>query len=375
MLNRMAVFIHDIATAVPPTAYRQDFLREVMVRQFEDQPQTQNFLRRIYDRSGIEQRHSVVEDFREGQNRFLLFDPVRGPQRPGTAMRNEAYVESAARLALEAGKSLLGETGRFSPDEVTHLITVSCTGCSAPGFDYALVRRLGLPASTHRYHVGFMGCFAAFQALQMASAFCRADPAAVVLIVCVEICTIHLQLDEQPDHLVSGAVFADGAAGALVSARRPTAFPAYRIEGLASALADEGEQDMVWRLGDFGFEIGLSRYVPAILESHLERALQPLWTLIGEPSEGACWAVHPGGRAILDKVEAGLGLAPDRLAASRTVLARYGNMSSATILFVLRELLDSPAGARAEPVVAMAFGPGITIESGLLTRLTEKPAP
>lgn len=373
MLSRMAVFIHDIATAVPPTAYRQNFLRDVMIRRFQGRPQTQNFLRRIYDHSGIEQRHSVVEDFREGQNRFLFFDPVRGPQTPGTATRNEAYVESAGRLALEVGKSLLGETGRFPPDEVTHLITVSCTGCSAPGFDYALVRRLGLPASTHRYHVGFMGCFAAFQAMQMASAFCRADPAAVVLIVCVEICTIHLQLDEQPDHLVSGAVFADGAAGALVSARRPTVFPAYRIEGLASALADEGEQDMVWRLGDFGFEIGLSRYVPAILETHLERALQPLWALIDEPSEGACWAVHPGGRAILDKVEAGLGLAPDRLAASRTVLARYGNMSSATILFVLRELLDSPAGA--EPVVAMAFGPGITIESGLLSRLTEKPAP
>lgn len=371
----MAVFIHDIATGVPPTAYRQDFLREVMVRLFEGRTHTQNFLRRIYDHSGIEQRYSVVEDFGEGRNRYLFFDPVRGPQRPGTAVRNEVYLESAGRLALEVGSSLLGEAGRFRSEEVTHLITVSCTGCSAPGFDYALVRRLGLPASTHRYHVGFMGCFAAFQALQMAYAFCHSDPTAVVLVVCVEICTIHLQLDEQPDHLVSGAVFADGAAGALISARRPMGFPAYRIEGLASALADEGEQDMVWRLGDFGFEIGLSRYVPAILESHLECALQPLWTLIGKPQAAAHWAVHPGGRAILDKVETGLGLAPDRLAASRAVLARYGNMSSATILFVLRELLDSPAGADAEPVVAMAFGPGITIESGLLTILTGDATP
>ncbi len=370
MLIRMAAFIHDIATAVPPTAYRQDFLLDVMLRHFEGRPQTQSLLRRIYDHSGIEQRHTVVEDFSEGRDRYLFFDPEHGTQTPGTATRNKAYIEATERLAIAVGESLLGANEQFAARDITHLITVSCTGCSAPGFDYALIRRLGLSASTHRYHVGFMGCFAAFQAMQMASAFCHADPAAVVLIACVEVCTIHLQLDDQSDHLVSGAVFADGAGGALVSAQPPANFPAYRIDRLATALADKGEQDMVWQLGDFGFEIGLSRYVPAILEGNLERALQPLLAQAGDPAAITHWAVHPGGRAILDKVEAGFALAPEQLASSRAVLARYGNMSSATIWFVLKHLLDSPAREDPEQVVAMAFGPGITIESGLLTKLT-----
>ena len=365
----MPVFIHDIATAVPETAYRQDFLRDVMLRQFEGRAQTQKLVRRIYDRSGIERRHSVVKDLDGETDTFLLFDREQGALTPGTAARNAVYVEAARRLALDVGHGLLGGAG-FRAGDVTHLITVSCTGCAAPGFDYALMRGLGLPASTHRYHVGFMGCFAAFQAMQMADAFCRADPDAVVLAVCVEVCTIHLQLDETPDHLVSGAVFADGAAGFLASARPPErSAGGYRIEALASALSDDGERDMVWTLGDTGFEIGLSRYVPALLASHLAEVLEPLRPLFDDDRDRAQWAVHPGGRAILDKVEDALVLDPAQLAASRHVLARYGNMSSATILFVLRELFDSADDDGAAPVVAMAFGPGLTIESGLLTRL------
>lgn len=370
----MSVFIHDIATAVPETAYRQEFLRDVMLRQFEGRAQTQTLVRRIYDHSGIERRHSVVVDLDGETDTFLLFDRDLGALTPGTAARNAVYVEAARRLALDVGHGLLdGESG-FQPGDVTHLITVSCTGCAAPGFDYALMRDLGLPASVHRYHVGFMGCFAAFQAMQMADAFCRADPDAVVLAVCVEVCTIHLQLDETPDHLVSGAVFADGAAGFLASARTPEEGAAgFRIEALASALSDVGERDMVWELGDTGFEIGLSRYVPALLTAHLAEVLEPLRPLFDDDRERAQWAVHPGGRAILDKVEDALGLDAAQLAASRHVLAQYGNMSSPTILFVLRELLEGAGDDGASPVVAMAFGPGLTIESGLLTRLPRGP--
>lgn len=366
----MPVFIHDIATAVPEIAYRQDFLRDVMLRQFEGRARAQNLVRRIYDRSGIERRHSVVTDLDSKTDTFLLFDRQQDALTPGTAARNAVYVDAARRLALDVGHGLFDGEAGFRPNEVTHLITVSCTGCAAPGFDHALMRGLGLPASAHRYHVGFMGCFAAFQAMQMADAFCRADPEAVVLAVCVEVCTIHLQHDDTPDHLVSGAVFADGAAGFLASARAPEpAAAGYRIEALASALSDDGERDMVWELGDTGFQIGLSRYVPALLASHLAEVLEPLRPLFADDRDRAQWAVHPGGRAILDKVEDALDLDAGQLAASRHVLARYGNMSSATILFVLRELLEGAGGDGAAPVVAMAFGPGLTIESGLLTRL------
>lgn len=366
----MPVFIHDIGTAVPPTAYRQSFLRDRMLRQFPGKTGTQLLVRRLYDRSGIDLRHSVVTDFREDETRFLFFDPSRGVQNPGTATRNSTYIEAANRLALEIGRTLLlAPEARFQTAEVTHLITVSCTGCAAPGFDYLLARELRLPASLHRFHIGFMGCFAAFQALQMASAFCRTDPDAVVMIVCVEICTIHLQLDAKPDHLVAGALFADGAAGALLSAKPPAGYDAYRVETLASTLAPGGEQDMVWRLGDSGFDIRLSRYVPAILESHVGGALESILARLGASDDPPHFAIHPGGRAILDKVESALKLKPAQLSASRSILARYGNMSSATILFVLAHLLSSANNRVAKPVVAAAFGPGITIESGLLTLL------
>ena len=364
----LSVFIHEIATAVPPTAYRQSYLRDVMLGQFEGDRRTQNLVRRVYDASGIDQRHSVVEDLNGASGQPLFFGAGAVARTPTTAERNQVYIETSRGLAATVARRLLA-AGRLAPADVSHVITVSCTGFHAPDPAYALVRELGLAPSTGRYNIGFMGCFAAFQALQLARALCLADPAAVVMIVCVEICSIHLQLDPAPDNVVSASVFADGAAGALLSARPPATARYYRLEAFATALAEDGEKDMAWTIGDRGFEMVLSRYVPAILQTSLPAALAPLRPLIGDWRSVAHWAVHPGGRAILDKVEQGLELEAEQLAASRRVLARYGNMSSATILFVLRDLLGRPAGAHEESIVAIAFGPGITVESGVLTRL------
>ncbi len=366
----MPVFIHNIAAAVPPTAYRQSFLRDLMLRQFEGSRRTQNLVRRIYDASGIERRHSVVQDLDGAADRPLFFCPNRGTLTPGTGERNGIYVRASQRLAADAGRALLAANDRVSASEVTHVITVSCTGFHAPDPGFMLVRSLGLKPSTHRYNIGFMGCFAAFQGLQLARSICSADPEAVVMLICVEICSIHLQLDETPDNIVSASVFADGAAGAIVSAK-PAAAPCYRLDDFATAVAAKGERDMAWTIGDHGFEMVLSRYVPAILESNLAEALQPLLPRIGTFGDVRHWAVHPGGRAILDKVERGLDLPAECFASSRHVLANYGNMSSATILFVLRHLLGQPRDAQEEPVLAMAFGPGITIESGVLTKIAE----
>jgi predicted naringenin-chalcone synthase len=366
----LPVFIHNIAAAVPRTAYRQSFLRDVMLRQFEGSRRTQNLVRRVYDASGIERRHSVVQDLDGAADSPLFFCPHRGTLTPTTGERNGIYVQASQRLAAETGRSLLAANDRVSASDISHVITISCTGFHAPDPGFKLVRSLGLKPSTNRYNIGFMGCFAAFQGLQLARAICLADPAAVVMVICVEICSIHLQLDETPDNIVSASVFADGAAGALVSARPPRG-PSYRVDDFATAVAAKGEKDMAWTIGDHGFEMVLSRYVPAILETNLAEALQPLLPRIGNYGDVRHWAVHPGGRAILDKVERGLDLPPERFASSRHVLANYGNMSSATILFVLRHLLGEPPEAREEPVVAMAFGPGITIESSLLTKVTE----
>lgn len=369
----MAVHLHHIATAVPRASYPQATAGEVMQAWIGGDRRTDRLLQRIYRHSGIERRHSVVEDFlgvvpdapaSAGRGGGFFVDDAGGFRDPGTAERNERYREEAGPLFAEvAGRALDGAPG-FGPDDVTHVVTVSCTGFYAPGPDLEVVRSLGLKPGTERYHLGFMGCYAAFPALRMAQAFCRADPDAVVLIASVELCTLHLQASRDPDAIVAASVFADGAAAALVSARPPRS-PALSIERFADGLAPEGASDMAWTIGDHGFEMVLSSYVPAIVGAKASAALGPLLDGSGLAVEDVRrWAVHPGGRAILDRLETGLELAPDALAASRRVLAGYGNMSSATVLFVLAEMLADPAPA-GEPLVAMAFGPGLTVATGL----------
>lgn len=364
----MSGFIRHISTAVPETVYRQDFLRDVMLQQFDGKASTRSLVRRIYDASGIMRRHSVVEDFATTCKQPLFFNRAAAALPPTTAQRNEIYIKASRRLAAQVGESLLAQDAQVTANEITHVITVSCTGFFAPDPGYDLIRRLGLSSSVHRYHIGFMGCFAAFQALQMADAFCAAEPEAVVLLVCVELCSLHLHLDEQPDNLVAASVFADGAAGALVSAEAPSGTKSYRLDGFSTALSKTGEEDMAWTLGDYGFDMTLSRYVLGILATNLETSLKPLKPLVKNFSKVQHWAVHPGGRAILDKVEEGMHLEAVQLASSRYVLANYGNMSSPTILFVLEHLLELPMDTGSEQVVAMAFGPGITIESAALRK-------
>ena len=203
----------------------------------------------------------------------------------------------------------------------------------------------------------------------MAQAFCEADPDATVLVVCLELCTLHLKFQSDPDSLISASVFADGAAAAVVSARPPEdGRGALEMTAFATTLTPTGEEDMAWTVGDKGFDMVLSTYVPSIIEANLREALAPLFAEVGLTEEDIDhWAIHPGGRAILDKVEASLALAPDKLLPSREVLRDYGNMSSATVLFILQKLLAAPA-VDDEKVYAMAFGPGLTVESGLFTR-------
>ncbi len=363
----MPVSLHHIATAVPETAYDQAAALEVMTAWVGGERRTDRLLQRIYRHSGIDTRHSVVPDFEPGHPGGLYRDPGDGGFRsPGTAERNARYVEAAEGLFLRSGRRALEGAG-FAPADVSHVITVSCTGFYAPGPDLALVRELGMRPSTERYHLGFMGCYAAFPALRMARAFCLADPSAVVLIASVELCSLHLQPSREPDSLVAASVFADGAAAAVVSARPPRG-PALALERLAGTVAPEGAGDMAWIIGDTGFDMVLSSYVPRIVGGRAAEVVDPLLAAAGVDRDAVRhWAVHPGGRAILDRVVDGLGLPPDAVSDARAVLARYGNMSSATVLFVLARVLARP-GAAGEPVVAMAFGPGLTIEAAVLRR-------
>ena len=361
------VFIHQLATAVPqyeiPQAYARDALKERL-----DDRLAKRLVHRLYQQSGIETRYSVVPDFAPasatGQGGLFL-DEGGVYTSPTTKARNDLYTEAARPLFKEAAERVLADSA-FRAGDITHIVTVSCTGFFAPGPDYFLVRDLCLRPDVQRFHVGFMGCYAAFPALKMAKAFCQADPDAVVLVVCLELCTLHLQLGGDPDRLLSGSVFADGVGAALVSAKKPQN-PAFELSALATTLTADGEGDMAWSVGNEGFDIVLSSYVPEILEANIGAALAPLFEQFGlEVADIERWGIHPGGRAILDKVEKSLNLKDDALEPSRTILRNYGNMSSATILFVLQEILAN--SARGERICAAAFGPGLTVESGLLTR-------
>ena len=360
----MPVYVHRIETLLPPASYAQSDIAAALLRSLpESSRRAAKTIHQLYSNSGIERRHSVVEDFAPGAAAGIFYEPTSGSFRcPSTGARNELYTRSAKWMLPCVAERATED----APGPVTHLITVSCTGFFQPGPDFAIMKALDLPAGVERYHLGFMGCYAAFPALRMAKAFCQQDPDAVVLVVCLELCSLHIQWTESLDDLLAGSVFADGAAAAVVSARPPTG-PALTLDAFASALAPARDDDMAWTIGDTGFLMRLSSYVPGILEANLLPSLAPLLQKSGRTKETIDrWAVHPGGRAILDRVERGLGLPGSSLKESREVLKNCGNMSSATVLFVLGEMLRSQIKP-GEAVVAMAFGPGLTVETALLS--------
>jgi predicted naringenin-chalcone synthase len=360
-------YIHSIATVLPDTAYSQAEAGERMKKQYSNNRMLERLVHRVYSQSGIEKRHSVVKDFVLGAPEGPFYDPATHTLKsPSTKARNDIYTEEAKKLFTCVAEKAVRQSS-FEAKDITHVITVSCTGFFAPGPDYYVVKCLGLPTSTHRYHVGFMGCFAAFPALKMAQAFCEVDPNAVVLVVSLELCTLHLQRSEDIDTIVAASVFADGGAAAIVSSKTPSG-PALRSDTYATAITPTGEEDMAWTVGDTGFDIVLSTYVPDILESNISSTVEPLLAQVGmKKADITHWAVHPGGRAILDKVRNGLNLDEAQLEIPRGVLRDYGNMSSATIMFVLKELLEK--ANTDEKIYAMAFGPGLTVESGLFTKV------
>ena len=360
----MSTYLHHIETVTPDVAHDQERVGEVMAAQLDDR-RLERLAARVYRQSGIKQRHSVIRDFTQKQEGNVFFEADGSFRKLGTKVRNEFYTEEARKLFVCAAKRALARTPGIEPEDITHVITVSCTGFFAPGPDYAVVRELSLDPATGRYHVGFMGCYAAFPALKMAQAFCEADENAVVLVVSVELCTLHLRPPQDVDSIIATSVFADGGAAAVVSRREPEG-KAFRFDSFSTTLTDTGEADMAWTIGDEGFNMVLSTYVPQILEANISSAIAPLLQAAGvTQDEVKHWAIHPGGRAILDKVQGSLGLCEEQLEPSRSVLRDYGNMSSATVLFVLDEVLKNAQPD--ERVYAMAFGPGLTVESGLLS--------
>ncbi len=286
---------------------------------------------------------------------------------PTTGARMSRYAQLAVPLGAEASGAALAEAG-IEPGAITHLVSASCTGFSAPGLDIRLIRALGLRPTVGRTHVGFMGCHGAFNALAVARSIVLGQPDARVLVCSVELCSLHFAYGFDAQRVVANALFADGAAAAVVRGQACDAADTNRPITLADAgscLLDDCEDAMTWHIGDHGFEMTLSSAVPGIIHGQLRPWLEP-WLAERDVGIGdvAGWAIHPGGPRVIESVEQALGL-PDGIAAvSRAVLGEHGNMSSATILFILQRLLAERA-ARG-PIVALGFGPGLVAEALLL---------
>jgi predicted naringenin-chalcone synthase len=265
-------------------------------------------------------------------------------------------------LAYQAGRQALDRSG-LSAGDITHLVTVSCTGFAAPGMDTGLIKSLGLCRTVQRAHLGFMGCHGALNGLQVTRAIAGADPAAHVLLCAVELCSVHFQYNWEPDQSVPNALFADGAAAVVGGPAGATSADAWQVAATGSCLFDDTEDDMTWHIGDHGFEMKLSRRVPDLLGAHLRPWLEKwLGQNCLQLDDIGSWAVHPGGPRILSAVEESLDLPRGALAVSREVLAECGNMSSPTVLFILDRLRSRQA---LRPCVALGFGPGLVAEAAL----------
>jgi predicted naringenin-chalcone synthase len=335
----------------------------------------------LYRRSGIERRHSCLEDYGRDPAAFTFYPPDWTGSPPSTARRMAAYRDAALPLARAAAERALARLPGLAPEAVTHLIVTTCTGFYSPGLDVDLVHALGLSPEVARTLIGFQGCHAGLSSLRLADAICCGNPQAIVLAVCVELCTLHFQTAPTEDNLLANSLFADGAAAAVVAGDPGTGVaarsaPGWRrglhfvIERAGSWLAPGTDREMAWTIGDHGFQMGLSALVPRLLGDEVGAFLeQALGIEAGAVAAFDFWAVHPGGPAILDQVARALGLAPELLAPSRRVLTDYGNMSSPTVFFVLERIgteLAATAPGASRRGVALAFGPGLTLEAAVL---------
>lgn len=359
-------FITAIGTATPQHVSGQSELADFMIRAMQLDEDNAKKLQIIFRASGISHRASVISDYGKKDN-FTFYPNAKNFEPfPTTKKRNDVYREHAIELSLKAVENALASLPGFETKTITHLITVSCTGFYAPGLDIDLINRLNLSANTHRMCINFMGCYAALSALKAADAFCKADPSSNVLIVCTELCSLHFQKEATDDNFLANALFGDGSAAVLMegtTAQRKRIFPTL----FESKLVQNGSAHMAWDVGDFGFEMRLSTYVPDILEKHIHTFCSEMLAKQDKSIEELKYAsVHPGGKKILAAVEKALNLPKEMNGGAYRILKNHGNMSSPTVLFVLKEIFEQLSFEdNNEEIIGFAFGPGLTLEGVL----------
>lgn len=360
----MTVNLSFIATAVPDTCVQSHESLNIANALCGPYMSDAEWLPAVYENCGVKQRYQILgqaivddllHDTRLSQSPFLP-GKIGGPT---TAQRMAIYTKEAGPLALQAARTTMREAG-LTGDRITHLVTVSCTGFQAPGIDILLIRELGMSPGVERTHVGFMGCHGALNGLRVARAFCEADPAAVVLLVAVELCSLHYYYGAEPSKVIANALFADGAAAMLVS----QAIPGIEVSASGTQLLANSEREMGWVIGDHGFGMTMTKQIPRLIEQHLRAWVEAWLQQRGlNLSDIARWAVHPGGPKILEAVQASLELPAAALADSWEILANYGNMSSPTVFFILQHQQQRKSSG---PTLVLGFGPGLVVEAALL---------
>ena len=374
----MPAAIRGLGSITPVGKIKREDSAEFAVRTSNFSSDLARRVRVMYRKTAIRQRGSVLVSTGQAATAgYQDFYPIAERQDdagPSTEERLKRYEIEAPKLAVAAAEDAIRNSG-LSKNSITHLITVSCTGFYSPGLDVELIGSLGLDPTTERVQIGFMGCHASINALRTASALVNEEESRVVLICCVELCTLHYQYGEETDHIVSNAIFADGASAAVITSDKSDHHPEVGLDPTqdekllavvktGSTLIEDSTKAMSWRIGDHGFKMTLSAEVPDLIEKELRPNLRD-WLSRSNLRIGDIrgWAVHPGGSRILDAVEKSLELKSGDLEPSRSILQEHGNMSSATLLFILQRLLREKTP---KPWVMLGFGPGLEIEMAIL---------
>ena len=355
----------DIETSSPPYLVTQ----EKAAAELKKRMTGSNAASRLIDiaalHSGIDQRSIVIPDADPGADG--KFYSANGSYiSPDTRQRMSEYENWSKILTRSAVKKILEKTD-FQPSELNKIITISCTGFFAPGIDYYLINEFNFPADIKRMNIGFMGCAASLIGFDSVLQTLNNSEGYNTLLVSVELCSLHLQTEPSRDNIMANLIFADGCAAALFSnSQKYSSQAKFDLISTDSFLFNNSEKYMGWKIGNTGFEMMLSSDLPRIILNEAVPALKSLLEKRNiDINSIKHWALHPGGRAILDSLQSGLKLSDTQLLPSRTVLKNYGNMSSASILFVLKEILNSNEVQKDELCCAVAFGPGLTMETAL----------
>jgi alpha-pyrone synthase len=361
----MGAYITSFGTSLPEYRVSQKKLARFMSTNLELDGTKKKEMEVLFRASGIDTRYTVLKDYSTEKGDFIFFPNTKGLEPfPSVSSRMKVFRKEALKLSLDASRKCIGSS---SIDSISHLITVSCTGMYAPGLDFDLVKYLGLSHSVKRTSINFMGCYAAFNALKLANDICKANKGAKVLIASVELCSIHFQKDADLDTMLANALFGDGAASMIVEGEATNSIN-LKIENFHCDLMIEGEQEMTWGIGDHGFEMTLSTYVPDLIKKGVKSLIDNLLTSLElSTSQIQHFAIHPGGKKILEVIEAELNISKEDNKHAYQVMKNYGNMSSPTILFVLERIfLELEEKDKNSNILGLAFGPGLTLESMIL---------